>query len=205
MLLQLLFFYYYHKFAATKRETQSSHVSRSLQNALSATAMFVVLFLYRNLNAAKSCLCLLSSAQISKIYNPQSHVCASFLCSKSYVFVSMSVVLFSHQNQKTPRRCLYFFAQNHTSQLHVCGAFLSFEISVYAVTRLLFKCLFATSMGVHSNRSHHKACMAMLARLKLNICLFPFSLLRILSGAIQIAPKLQMGDEVRHVSGRLFC
>jgi hypothetical protein len=113
----------------------------------------------------------------------------------------MSVVLFSYQNLKTPRRCLCFFAQKITPQLDVCGAFLSFEISVYAVTRLLFKCVSASIMGVHSNYLQDKTCLAMLARIKPYSCLLFFSLLNELSGAIQIVSKLQIGSKLADVSG----
>ena len=70
---------------------------------------------------------------------------------------------------------------------------------------LRFKYQQAEMMVVRSNSLDDKACLAMLARIKLDICLFSFSLLDELSVAIQIALKLQMGLKHAHVSGWLFC
>ena len=108
-------------------------------------------------------------------------------------------VLFSFQNLATTGACLCFSAQDSTPRPDVCGALLYFEISVYVVTQLLFKCVCTPSMGVHPNSLDDKACLAMLACIMLNSCLFSFSLLNNISGAIQRSKRSA------DVSGWLFC
>ena len=134
--------------------------------------MSVVLFLSQNPEMAKSCLCF-----------------SSLL--KSHKKNSMSVVLFSFQNLATTRTCLCFFAQNPTSRPDVCGTLLYFEISVYMAARLRFKHQQAEAMGAHSSSLDDKACLAMLARIKLDICLLSFSILNVLYGVFQIATNFK--------------
>lgn len=170
-----------------KTQSRQSHACVSLlcSNSTRRTRCLWCSFPSKIWQTTRTCLCFFP---LLKINNTLPDICGALL------FPKLS----------RTSTCLYFFAQNNTLGLDVCGALLCFKISVYMAARLRFKYQQAEMMVVRSNSLDDKACLAMLARIKLDICLFSFSLLDELSVAIQIALKLQMGLKHAHVSGWLF-